>query len=128
MFLHWAVDEVLLSVNLTWCSTIYSKCYIHTQAQLMTSMQKVRSFITLFLVSRYLHHLFSNFCYTDPSLGEGIECRNVSLHFSCPRCAVLMFQREFAQRLVATPGSKLYCRLSVNTQLLSRVDHLMKVI
>ena len=43
------------------------------------------------------------------------------------RCAVLMFQQEFAQRLVAKPGEKLYCRLSVNTQLLARVDHLMKV-
>ncbi|XP_063151681.1 probable dimethyladenosine transferase isoform X3 [Candoia aspera] len=38
-----------------------------------------------------------------------------------------MFQREFALRLVAKPGSHLYCRLSVNTQLLARVDHLMKV-
>lgn len=43
------------------------------------------------------------------------------------RCAVLMFQREFAMRLVAAPGDKLYCRLSINTQLLARVDHLMKV-
>mmetsp|Transcript_17781 Transcript_17781/g.32122 ORF Transcript_17781/g.32122 Transcript_17781/m.32122 type:complete len:294 (+) Transcript_17781:1324-2205(+) len=43
------------------------------------------------------------------------------------RCAVLMFQREFAMRLVARPGSELYCRLSTNTQLLARVDHLMKV-
>eukprot|EP00298_Acanthocystis_sp_HF-20_P008939 c18002_g1_i1.p1 GENE.c18002_g1_i1~~c18002_g1_i1.p1 ORF type:complete len:340 (+),score=115.21 c18002_g1_i1:39-1022(+) len=43
------------------------------------------------------------------------------------RCAVLMFQREFAMRLVAKPGDPLYCRLSVNTQLLARVDHLMKV-
>jgi 18S rRNA (adenine1779-N6/adenine1780-N6)-dimethyltransferase len=38
-----------------------------------------------------------------------------------------MFQREFAHRLVAKPGDKLYCRLSVNTQLLARVDLLMKV-
>ena len=43
------------------------------------------------------------------------------------RCAVLMFQREFAMRLVAKPGSDLYCRLSVNVQLLARVDHLIKV-
>lgn len=43
------------------------------------------------------------------------------------RCAVLMFQREFALRLVARPGSDLYCRLSVNTQLLSRIVHIMKV-
>lgn len=49
------------------------------------------------------------------------------LHRPFFRCAVLMFQREFAQRLVAKPGDKLYCRLSANTQLLARVDILMKV-
>lgn len=49
------------------------------------------------------------------------------LHRPFFRCAVIMFQREFAQRLVAKPGDKLYCRLSVNTQLLARVDILMKV-
>jgi 18S rRNA (adenine1779-N6/adenine1780-N6)-dimethyltransferase len=43
------------------------------------------------------------------------------------RCAVIMFQKEFALRLVAKPGSDLYCRLSVNVQFLARVDHLMKV-
>ncbi|XP_068659181.1 ribosomal RNA small subunit methyltransferase-like [Aristolochia californica] len=43
------------------------------------------------------------------------------------RCAVIMFQREFAMRLVAQPGDTLYCRLSVNTQLLARVSHLLKV-
>lgn len=30
-------------------------------------------------------------------------------------------------RLVAQPGEKLYCRLTVNTQLLARVSHLLKV-
>ncbi|XP_059438330.1 ribosomal RNA small subunit methyltransferase [Corylus avellana] len=43
------------------------------------------------------------------------------------RCAIIMFQREFAMRLVAQPGDKLYCRLTVNTQLLARVFHLIKV-
>jgi len=43
------------------------------------------------------------------------------------RCAVLMFQQEFAMRLAAPPGSPLYCRLSVNAQLLSKVTHVMKV-
>ena len=43
------------------------------------------------------------------------------------RCAVLMFQEEFALRLTARPGESLYCRLSVNVQLLAKVDQLMKV-
>ena len=43
------------------------------------------------------------------------------------RCAVLMYQREFAQRLIAQPGNPLFCRLSLNTQLLARVAHLIKV-
>ena len=43
------------------------------------------------------------------------------------RCAVVMFQEEFAKRLSAKPGDKLYSRLSVNTQLLARVDQLLKV-
>jgi 18S rRNA (adenine1779-N6/adenine1780-N6)-dimethyltransferase len=49
------------------------------------------------------------------------------MHRPLFRCAVLMFQREFAQRLVAKPGDSLYCRLSVNTQLLARVGLVMKV-
>ena len=43
------------------------------------------------------------------------------------RCAVLMFQEEFALRLTARPGEALYCRLSVNTQLLAKVDQVLKV-
>ncbi|XP_039278188.1 probable dimethyladenosine transferase [Nilaparvata lugens] len=49
------------------------------------------------------------------------------LHRPHFRCAILMFQREFAYRLVAKPGDKLYCRLSINTQLLARVEIIMKV-
>lgn len=43
------------------------------------------------------------------------------------RCAVMMFQEEFALRLTAKPGEALYCRLSVNAQLLAKVDQLLKV-
>ena len=43
------------------------------------------------------------------------------------REAVLMFQREFALRLVAKPGDPLYCRLSANCQLLATTTHIMKV-
>ncbi|KAG9307210.1 hypothetical protein G9A89_017038 [Geosiphon pyriformis] len=43
------------------------------------------------------------------------------------RCAVLMFQREFALRLIAKPGDSLYCRLSVNAQFFSKINHIMKV-
>uniref|UniRef100_A0A0M3IQ60 rRNA adenine N(6)-methyltransferase n=1 Tax=Ascaris lumbricoides TaxID=6252 RepID=A0A0M3IQ60_ASCLU len=44
-----------------------------------------------------------------------------------PRYAVLMFQKEFADRLLAKPCEKSYCRLSVNVQLLAKVEHLMRV-
>lgn len=43
------------------------------------------------------------------------------------RVCILMFQREFAMRLVAKPGDALYCRLSANVQLLATVVHVMKV-
>ncbi|KAK3709993.1 Dimethyladenosine transferase [Vermiconidia calcicola] len=44
-----------------------------------------------------------------------------------PRTCILMFQREFAMRLFAKPGDKLYSRLSVNAQMWAKVDHVMKV-
>ena len=43
------------------------------------------------------------------------------------RTAVLMFQREFALRLVATPSTKMWGRLAANVQLYARVEHVMKV-
>ena len=43
------------------------------------------------------------------------------------RTCILMFQREFAMRLVAKPGDAHYCRLSANVQLLAHVTHVMKV-
>ncbi|KAI0255667.1 S-adenosyl-L-methionine-dependent methyltransferase [Lactifluus subvellereus] len=43
------------------------------------------------------------------------------------RVAILMFQREFAMRLVAQPGSTLWSRLSANVQLYAKVDHVMNV-
>lgn len=44
-----------------------------------------------------------------------------------PRVCILMFQREFALRLFARPGDKLYSRLSVNAQMWAKIDHIMKV-
>ena len=38
-----------------------------------------------------------------------------------------MFQREFAARLFARPGDRLYSRLSANAQMWARVEHVMKV-
>lgn len=44
-----------------------------------------------------------------------------------PRVSILMFQREFALRLLARPGEELYCRLSANVQMWANVTHIMKV-
>ncbi|KAK6090782.1 hypothetical protein P3W45_000027 [Vairimorpha bombi] len=43
------------------------------------------------------------------------------------RCAYIMFQKEFADRMIARPGSQNYCRLSVSVQLLAQVDHVLKI-
>lgn len=109
------------------CQYVFNRGQIHVHIIIIFNWFKTNA-VYYYSVYRYLHHLCLNFCYTDPSLGKPFKYRNVSNNLLiCHRCAVLMFQREFAQRLVAEPGNKLYCRLSVNTQLLARVDHLMKV-
>ncbi|TMW55289.1 hypothetical protein Poli38472_013180 [Pythium oligandrum] len=43
------------------------------------------------------------------------------------QCAVLLVQEEFAQRLLAKPGSQNYSRLSVNTALVADVESVVKV-
>lgn len=43
------------------------------------------------------------------------------------KCAILLVQKEFAMRVIAKPNTSLYCRLSVNVQLLAKCDHLIKV-
>ncbi|KAL1743816.1 S-adenosyl-L-methionine-dependent methyltransferase [Schizophyllum fasciatum] len=48
-------------------------------------------------------------------------------HRPLPRVCILMFQREFALRLVARPGTAFWSRLSANVQLYAKVDHVMKV-
>jgi len=44
-----------------------------------------------------------------------------------PKRAVIMFQLEFAQRMVAKPGTSEYCRLSVNCQMLADCEIVLKV-
>ncbi|KAK0505018.1 S-adenosyl-L-methionine-dependent methyltransferase [Armillaria luteobubalina] len=48
-------------------------------------------------------------------------------HRPLPRVCVLMFQREFALRLLARPSSNLWSRLSANVQLFAKIDHVMAV-
>lgn len=48
-------------------------------------------------------------------------------HTPLPSRAVIMFQLEFAQRMVAKPGTQQYCRLSVMSQLLGDVELIMKI-
>ncbi|PPR00276.1 hypothetical protein CVT26_009028 [Gymnopilus dilepis] len=43
------------------------------------------------------------------------------------RVAILMFQREFALRLIARPGTALWSRLSANVQLYAKVDNIINV-
>ncbi|CAH8435223.1 unnamed protein product [Schistosoma turkestanicum] len=43
------------------------------------------------------------------------------------RAAVVMLQKEFADRLTAKPGDKLYCRLSASAQFHFKIEQLMKI-
>ncbi len=43
------------------------------------------------------------------------------------RCAYLLVQKEFGSRLIASPGSTEYSRISVIVQLLGHIQHVMKV-
>ncbi|KAM0681190.1 dimethyladenosine transferase [Glugoides intestinalis] len=62
---------------------------------------------------------------------------NIPFNISCPiilklmsykfKCAYILVQKEFGDRLTAKPGSDEYSRLSVVVQLLSNVEHVMKV-
>ncbi|GAA5953863.1 hypothetical protein JCM10213_006448 [Rhodosporidiobolus nylandii] len=63
---------------------------------------------------------------TPYQISSAIVFRLLSQRPIC-RVAILMFQREFAMRLVARPGDSLWNRLSVNVQLYAKVDHIMKV-
>ena len=40
---------------------------------------------------------------------------------------ITLMNVTLVEQLLAQPSDMLYCRLSINTQLLARVDHLMKV-
>lgn len=62
---------------------------------------------------------------------------NIPFNISCPiilkliscdfKCAYILVQKEFGDRLIARPGSTEYSRLSVIVQLLANVEHVMKV-
>lgn len=58
---------------------------------------------------------------SSPFIGRLITVQN---HF---RAAVVMLQKEFADRLLAQPGSKIYCRLSANAQFHFKIYQLIKV-
>lgn len=88
---------------------------------------------------RRLSVLVDDFLAVDPLPHFDVVVSNTPYQISSPlifkllqhrppfRAAVLMFQREFALRLIAAPGDALYSRLSVNVQLLATVEHAMKI-
>ena len=88
---------------------------------------------------RRLQVIVDDFLQVDPLPYFDVVVSNTPYQISSPltfkllmhrpffKRAVLMFQREFALRLVARPGDELYSRLSANVQLLATVEHVMKI-
>ncbi|VDD83948.1 unnamed protein product [Mesocestoides corti] len=58
---------------------------------------------------------------SSPFIGRLVTIQH---HF---RAVVVMLQKEFADRLLAQPGSKVYCRLSANAQFHFKIAQLLKV-
>lgn len=87
---------------------------------------------------RKLEVIIGDFCKTDLPYFD-VVISNTPYQISSPlvfkllahrplfRVAILMFQREFALRLLARPGTEMWSRLSANVQLYAKVDHIMKV-
>ena len=65
-------------------------------------------------------------CPEPPQISSPLTFKLLALS-PAPRVCILMFQREFAMRLFAKPGDRLYSRLSVNAQMWAKIDHIMKV-
>lgn len=91
------------------------------RTQLYSSVDRTASHATTVQAHppRRRHHALAGVCCR--ALAASIMAA-VALLLCRPafRAAVIMYQHEFAMRLVAKPGDPLYSRLSVNTQLLSR--------
>ncbi|KAL9710645.1 Dimethyladenosine transferase [Leucoagaricus gongylophorus] len=88
---------------------------------------------------RKLHVVIGDFVKLEPLPYFEVCISNTPYQISSPlvfkllshrplfRVAILMFQREFALRLVARPGSALWSRLSANVQLYAKVDNIINV-
>lgn len=71
---------------------------------------------------------FPHFDVCISNIPFNISCPIIMKLISCDfKCAYILVQKEFGDRLIARPGSDEYSRLSVMTQLLSNVEHVMRV-
>lgn len=93
--------------------------------------------VLLIHLIKYLPLLFLSYSLIDLSSDMLFSCSSklyllllIKMSFEITLIFFFFFcfrRKEFAMRCVAKPSSDLYCRLSVNVQLLSRCDHLIKV-
>jgi len=75
-----------------------------------------------------LFHDFPHFDICISNIPFNISLPIILKLIACDfKCAYILVQKEFGDRLTASPGSQEYSRLSVITQLLAHVSHVMKV-
>lgn len=93
----------------------------------VNKMPEVRNKLEL-IEGDVLYHDFPPFDICISNIPFNISCPIILKLLSCDfKCSYLLVQKEFGDRLVARPGTHDYSRLSVIVQLLSNVEHIMRV-
>ncbi|EJW04579.1 dimethyladenosine transferase [Edhazardia aedis USNM 41457] len=98
--------------------------------ELVKKVNSVKGLVNKFelIVGDALKHDFPYFdlCISNIpyQISSPLTFKLLSYNFNA---AYLMFQKEFADRLVAKPGSKEWCRLSVAVQIVANTEHVLNV-
>ena len=119
-------EQKRLEVMLVRLSRYYSYDVAHTYIQQGDVVKTELPYFDVCISNTpyQVHNLSSIliYCSNSDKISSPLTFKLLALS-PAPRVCILMFQREFALRLFAKPGDRLYSRLSVNAQMWAKIDH-----
>ena len=131
-----------LTMKIIQCNIKKLICVEYDPRMASELLKRIKSEAPEFLAQNRVEIIIADFAKIDMKLLKNVDVcisntpyqissiitfRLLAIEPKPPRISVLMFQREFALRLVAKPGEQLYSRLSCNVQLYANTKHVMKV-